>query len=116
VEAMLHYAFIVFLVGIVGGYIALWLLTSRLHHAFSTVWDELGRPRGYPFIGTPGENWSEAKANLRLMIFVCCRQYIELQDHRVAVYVWCVRICCALAAVSAVLSNFDSSPPTHFAF
>jgi len=107
---LISYAGLVLIfVAVIGTWAALWLLARRLHHAFPSEWDRLDGPPGRPtFRMTIKEGWRDWKANVRLMIFVCTRQYIELQDRRVAVFVWCARICFALGLVALVLYLVES--------
>jgi hypothetical protein len=91
--------------GVVGGWVALWLLARRLRQAFPEVWNNLKRPPGYPVLSTAiSEGWRAWKANLWLLIFVYRRDYIQLHDRKVAVFVWLARGCIALAYFAALFS------------
>jgi hypothetical protein len=84
----------------------LWLLVRRLQNEFSAVWDQLGRPMGYPRFSMFGVSWDksqrEAKAELCLMLFVFRSQYRDLRDRKVTLLVWSARLYSVLAVLVAL--------------
>jgi hypothetical protein len=73
-------------------YIVFSLLASRLRRACPSIWDQLGRPAGHPrFAYRVSQAWQHWIAELNLQIFVWRRQYVELCDGLVSMWIWLSR-------------------------
>jgi hypothetical protein len=101
----------------VGCQIIFWLLARRLRRAFPSIWDQLGRPLGYPSLFVSlSENLNALGANLRLMFFAWRRQHVDLGDHKITLLVWCTRIGYGLITALVAISFLDASPPRTIHF